>query len=145
MLFHCKAVLAFGRGVLTGFCEIEFVLRAQTRFHAFPMSVGNKNQRSTIHSNRVANVLTKREIAHTKKYLASYGVRSRRISYYITLAFGYAHIATPRSDAWRGGLHNYALYQISTRKSYALALRRLVNHCLSAGSRSTSKTKTTLP
>jgi hypothetical protein len=36
------AVLAFGRAVLTVFCENEFVLRAQTRFHAFPMNVGSK-------------------------------------------------------------------------------------------------------
>jgi hypothetical protein len=42
MWSHSKAVLAFGRAVLTVFCEFEFVLRAQTRIHAFPMSVGNK-------------------------------------------------------------------------------------------------------
>jgi hypothetical protein len=27
-----------------GFCEIEFVLRAQTRFHAFPMNVKSKRK-----------------------------------------------------------------------------------------------------
>jgi hypothetical protein len=42
MYSYSKAVFAFGRVVRTVFCEIEFVLRAQTRFHAFPISVGYK-------------------------------------------------------------------------------------------------------
>ena len=42
MVSFYKAVLAFARAVLSIFCEIEFVLRAQTRFHAFPINVSTK-------------------------------------------------------------------------------------------------------
>jgi hypothetical protein len=40
-LLGLRAVLAFGRVVLFLFCETEFVLRAQTRFHTFPVNVGS--------------------------------------------------------------------------------------------------------
>jgi hypothetical protein len=42
MLVYWRPVLAFGSVVLAICCEIEFVLRAQTRFHAFPASLGSR-------------------------------------------------------------------------------------------------------